>query len=196
VAMVGLIADAHRVARMGLTKSGQQIFLLGGGQAQLDGSEYLATRHRRLGQSPPPIDLEGEKALADLVVGLIEAGLVAIAHDVSDGGIAVALAEMAMAGAGCGCDVTLAADRRRDRALFGESGCRMLLAVDAEHAEAVSATAERAGVALLYLGKTAGTDVVIRDAGGAVVVRAPLTDLRTAWEETLPHIADGSFSGR
>ncbi|MEE8311822.1 MAG: phosphoribosylformylglycinamidine synthase subunit PurL [Candidatus Binatia bacterium] len=200
VAMVGLVADAERTAGIALADreapasadASLDVWLLGAGEPVLDGSEYLFVRHALTGDRPPPIDLAAETALVSLVVGLIEEGLAAAAHDVSDGGVAVALAEMCMAGAGMGCDVELDDAGRIDTTLFGESGARILLATRRPDADRVRTAARAAGVPARRLGSSGGERLVIRRTGeDSPLVNTAVQDLRASSEESLPAIAAG-----
>lgn len=196
VAMVGIVTDARCVARAGFDRSGDLVVLLGGGRAELEGSEYLAYRHAQRGDRPPAINLAAERATSLACVRIIEEGLARVAHDVSDGGIAIALAEMALEGPGIGCRVDLQTRDRVDSALFGESGCRILLAIDARALPAAELIATSEDVPLQVLGETGGDRLVIRLAGEAGIVGAidlGLAALRERREATLPLIAAGRY---
>ena len=193
IGMVGLVADANRTATIGFSAKGQVIYLLGGGKPTLAGSEYLMFRHRLAGEAPPDIDLTGERALCRVLADVIGQGIVRTAHDVSDGGLAVALAEMCLAGTGVGCDVEIEVADRTDNALFGESGCRALVAVDAAKAAALESAASKGRVPLRRLGTTGGTRLRIRVLGkaGRAPISVPVASLRDPWEAALPGIAAG-----
>jgi phosphoribosylformylglycinamidine synthase subunit PurL len=187
VALVGIAADARRTARAAFPGEGAAILLLGAGEPELNGSEYLAQRHGKTGDRPPAIDLSAERRLGELCSDLIAEGLVASAHDVSDGGLAVALTEMGLASR-TGCRVEIDARGRADVALFGESGCRILVAVDAAQAASLEARAASVGVACRRLGTSGGKSIRIA-AGGKVLVDANLEQLRQGWDATLPAIS-------
>jgi phosphoribosylformylglycinamidine synthase II len=194
VAMVGLAEDATCLATSGLRSSGQTILMLGDGVPQLEGSEYLWQLHDgRTGDRPPDLDLEAERRASELCRGLVAEAVVVSAHDVAEGGLAVALAEMCLAGRGTGCDVSVEISGRRDIALFGESGARILVACDARNAERVSGRAEEAGVGCRVLGRSGGENLRIRSADGTVLIDVAVADLREAWEGTLAAISDGSW---
>jgi phosphoribosylformylglycinamidine synthase len=196
VAMVGLAKDAGRIARTGFERADQLIVLLGGGRPELEGSEYLSYRHGLRGDRPPTLDLAAERATSLACVRIIEEGLARSAHDVSDGGMAVTLAEMALEGEGIGCRVDLRVPGRVDTALFGESGCRILLAIDAKALPAAELIATAADVPLVVLGETGGDRLAIRLAGDSSVVGGidlRLDALRKRREATLPLIAAGRY---
>ena len=196
VAMVGLIADPRAVATVGLGQEGQAIYLLGGGRPEFEGSEYLFQRHQLTGDRPPAIDLATERATSLVCVDLIASGLVTTAHDVAEGGLAVALAELCLAGAGPGLAVEIAGEGRADLALFGESGCRFLLAVDEDKVPAVERTVSTAGVPLRRLGTSGGPSLVVTTGNGTpsakTLVDIDLEELRRGWQQTLPQIASGA----
>jgi phosphoribosylformylglycinamidine synthase len=187
--MVGLVADAERTARAAFPGEGATILLLGDGEPELEGSEYLALRHGKTGDRPPAIDLAAERRLGELCCDLIAEGVTRSAHDVADGGLAIALAEMSLTSR-IGCRVDARMSGRADVALFGESGCRILLAVEPGAAAKVEARARAAGVSCRNLGTTGGERVTVRDgATGKILIDASLVQLRTGWEATLPAIA-------
>jgi phosphoribosylformylglycinamidine synthase len=193
VGMVGLIADATRTASVPFRAEGQVIYRIGSGRPVLDGSEYLFVRHRRTGDRPPEVDLAAERALCRVLADLIEAGLVRTAHDVSDGGIAVALAEMCLAGEGIGCDVSIEVDGRADVALFGESGARALVAVEAARAQELETAVSRARVPWRRLGTTGGNRLRIQADDGASpsLIDLAIETVREGWAAALPAIAAG-----
>jgi phosphoribosylformylglycinamidine synthase len=196
VAMVGIAADARRIARTGFARAGQLVVLLGGGRPELVGSEYLSHRHGLRGNRPPAIDLVAERATSRACVRIIEDGLSRTAHDVSDGGIAIALAEMTLEGEGIGCRVDLSIRDRLDTTLFGESGCRILLALDPKSLAAAEIIATAEDVPLVVLGETGGDRLVIRlvRAGDVLAgVDLTLAALRERREATLPLIAAGKY---
>src|SRR5690606_10167062 len=126
--------DVARRATMALKRDGDLIVRLGGGARTLGASEYLYRVHGIEGGSPPTLDLDQEAAVQAVVRELIATGLCDTAHDVSVGGLAVAVAEMAIAG-GRGAAVEVPSDdgaggRRSDEALFGEASATVLVAVE------------------------------------------------------------------
>ncbi len=95
---VGLIADAHRAVDLALKRDGDALILIGDTRGHLGASLYLREIEGREDGAPPPVDLAAERRNGDFVRGQIAAGHVAACHDLGDGGLLVALAEMAMAG--------------------------------------------------------------------------------------------------
>ena len=153
--VVGLIDELTSVPPGPDLHDGDAIVLLGHTEAELGGSEW-ASAHGLRGGTPPEADLGVAVTLHDFVRDLVVARAVHGVHDVSDGGLAVALAEMAVAG-GCGFDVTLASELVPALAWFSESASRVVVAVDPSTADALVDRARAADVPALRLG-TAGGD--------------------------------------
>jgi phosphoribosylformylglycinamidine synthase subunit PurL len=154
------------------------VILLIGDPGVIDGSEYLGRAEGR----PPEVDVAREVAGIELVIRAAEEGLLRSAHDVSGGGLAVALAESAIAG-GRGAKVRVGPGRRDDEVLFGEGGGRVLVTVAGEEAaDRMAAMAD--GVAVARIGTVGGEDLVIRV--GEREARLPLDEARAAHEGGLP----------
>ncbi|HEY6750382.1 MAG TPA: phosphoribosylformylglycinamidine synthase subunit PurL [Rubrobacteraceae bacterium] len=130
VGMVGIFEDVSRRATPSIEREGDVVVLVGDFRPVVDGSDYLEVAHGRVAGTPPVPDLTSEKAVADAVRRSIYAGVVDTAHDLSGGGLAVALTEMVLAGeAGIGAEVRLLSGRRQDVIVYGETGGCILLAV-------------------------------------------------------------------
>ncbi|HYF92762.1 MAG TPA: phosphoribosylformylglycinamidine synthase subunit PurL [Symbiobacteriaceae bacterium] len=132
IGMVGLHENVENAVTPGFKNGGDVIVLLGETKDELGGSEYLKAIHGQVGHDCPALDLELEKKLHKVVLTAINEGMVTAAHDVADGGLVVALAEMAMAAApdARGCQINVFANEGRlDGHLFGESQSRVLLTV-------------------------------------------------------------------
>ncbi|WP_244500913.1 AIR synthase-related protein, partial [Methyloceanibacter marginalis] len=178
---VGLIADIADMADPALKNDGDMLLLLGGGPGHLGQSIYMQVMEDRLEGAPPPVDLEAEKSTGDLVRGLIKAGAVSAVHDVSDGGVLVAVAEMALAG---NRGVTLEApppDMPAHACWFGEDQARYVVAIAPENADAIHKAAAVGEVPVRVLG-TVGGDVIALPGERPL----PLTTLRAAHEDWLP----------
>jgi phosphoribosylformylglycinamidine synthase len=194
VAMVGIVADARRTASVALKRAGDALFLAGDGIPELEASEYLHVVHGLTGDRPPALDLAAERRLAELCASLIEDALVDTAHDLADGGLAVALSEMCLAGRPMiGCEIELAAgERRDDLELFGESGARALIACGPDSSAALEDRARALGVSLRRIGTSGGERLVIRRAGRALVDEG-LDALAAGWLAAFGNIADGEY---
>ena len=178
---VGVVDDVEKIATVAFKRDGDALVLIGATKGWLGQSAYLATVCGREEGAPPPVDLVAEKRNGDFVRGLITSGIVDTVHDLSDGGLAVAVAEMALAG-NIGavlpeCPLPVPAHAY----LFGEDQGRYLLAVEPD------AVAD-----LLYSASAQGIDAAVIGVTGADSLTLPgdelvaLDDLRTAHEGWLP----------
>jgi len=172
---VGLMQDVNRMATVAFKREGDCVILIGETKGHLGQSIYLREIEGKEEGAAPPVDLAVEKRNGEFVRGLIEQGRVDTAHDLSDGGLLVALAEMALPrGIGAAIeDGTIAF-------LFGEDQARYLLAVPKSGAERILADAKSAGVPAVLLGRTAGDKIKIANAG------VSLADLKRAHEGWFP----------
>lgn len=193
VGMVGVLADAERHATSALRRDGDRLLLLGPLAGELGASEYLALIHGLELGSPPALDLELERRVQTAVIRAIESGRCDTAHDTSEGGLAVALAEMALAG-GKGARVSLAglqslpgwagrAGVRSDELLFGEAPSRVILSVRPTDVDYVSAIAAEESVPLHDLGVVAGQRLTIEVEDSGLDVA--LVELKERYEHAL-----------
>jgi phosphoribosylformylglycinamidine synthase II len=132
IGMLGLLHAKKDRMTLDFKKAGDTIFLIGESKNDISCSEYLYSWHRVRKSPAPYFDLEKEAAVQDAVMKLIREGLLESAHDVSDGGLFVCLAESAMP-RGLGFDVTTDDDIRKDAFLFGECQGRIVVSVDDQH---------------------------------------------------------------
>lgn len=186
VGVLGVLDDVRKRLRSGFEADNATVLLLGTTRPEFSGSAWADTVHGHLGGLPPQVDLTAEAALGEVLAEAAEQGLATSAHDLSDGGLAVALAESALRG-GKGARVDLDGDAFT--ALFSESGARALVEVAPENAAAVRALAERHGVPVTELGAVGGDALTIGHQGGTVEIA--LTDLRASYEAALPALMGG-----
>lgn len=133
IGMVGLIPDIDKICGQGWQKEGDVVYLLGKFEPRLGASEYLATIHNIIAGKPPQLDYTLEKQVQEACREGIRQGMVKSAHDVSEGGVAVALAECCISGK-LGCDVTLPSfDSRLDAVLFGELASLIIVSINPEN---------------------------------------------------------------
>ena len=205
VGMVGLVHDLAQVTGLAWKQPGAAIWLLGvpleacagPGSMALDdrltlaGSSYLECIHGLLTGRPPQVDLALEKAVQAFLRQAISAGLVACAHDLADGGLAVALAEACMA-SGLGASVEVPAGATRlDRLLFAEGGARILVGVAAEQAQAWQQALDQAGGAGLAipaqrLGQVQASAELVISQADQVLVQLPISELQKSYEQAIP----------
>ncbi|MEX1083355.1 MAG: phosphoribosylformylglycinamidine synthase subunit PurL, partial [Xanthobacteraceae bacterium] len=157
---VGLLDDFTKSATLAFKRAGEAILLIGGAPGWLGQSLYLRDICGREEGAPPPVDLAAERRHGDFVRGLIGKGLATAVHDISDGGLLVALAEMAMA-SGIGAQLDAPAGEATHAFWFGEDQARYILALRETDAAAVLAQAKSAGVPLRRIGTTGGTALAL-----------------------------------
>ncbi|MCC3376436.1 phosphoribosylformylglycinamidine synthase subunit PurL [Cohnella sp. REN36] len=184
VGMVGLITDLDHITTQEFKAEGDVLFLLGETKAEIGGSEFQYAVHGLTEGRPPEIDLEVEKALHGAVLGAIRQGLVASAHDLSEGGLAAAVAE-ATFGRGLGARVDFATNLRPDLALFSESQSRILLSAKPEQAEKLAAWMSAQDVPAQRLG-TVGGDRLTIAVNGHTAIDASVNEFRHEWKEAIP----------
>jgi phosphoribosylformylglycinamidine synthase subunit PurL len=158
---VGLLDDISIHATVAFKKAGETILLIGETDGWLGQSVYLRDICGKEEGAPPPVDLDVERRNGDFVRGLIRSGKTRTVHDCSDGGLAVALAEMAMAG-GIGAQIQLLpAGVPSHAALFGEDQARYIITLSEVEAMAVREDAAKAGIPVLRLGVTGGSALTL-----------------------------------
>jgi phosphoribosylformylglycinamidine synthase len=185
-----VLDDWERHALSWFTAPGRAIVLLGECREELAGSEWLALRRGLEAGAPPAVDLAHERRLHGLLAGLVAEGLAPTAHDVSDGGLTVALAEACFTGpAPIGARIRLADTIRPDALLFGEAPGRVIVATAAP--EAVLRRAREAGVPARAIGETGGERLVIGPPEGAAWIDAPLARLHARWANAIPRRLEG-----
>jgi len=191
IGIVGLLEHADRVLTRRFQGAGEVIVLLGEGRGELGGSEYLKVVHDLVRGMPPAVDLDAERALQGLVVALADARLLRSAHDCSDGGIAVALAECCFDTGGVGAEasiegVEVARDPRVNRvaALFGESASRVVVSVTTDVLASVLERAAAARVPARVIGQTGGNRLRIA-AAGRIEIDVEVDDAERTWASAI-----------
>jgi phosphoribosylformylglycinamidine synthase len=199
VGMVGLVKRLDRLVGLAWPKpsadaSGDQLVLLGmpldtaasDDRIGLGGSSYLQVVHGLCTGRPPRPDLSMEMQLQELLQAAIAAGLVSAAHDLSDGGLLVAVAEMALA-AGCGAQLEISStELPLQRLLFAEGGARVLVTVPAAELEAFAALSEARGFPQQSLGYVHAKEELQLRLAGEEVFSLDLKCLEKAYQEAIP----------
>ncbi|MCE2487551.1 MAG: hypothetical protein J4F42_18710 [Desulfurellaceae bacterium] len=198
VAMVGLLTDVGRRMTQWFKRPGDVIVLVGESLEELGASEYLAVMHDRVAGRPPQLNLEREKRLHQLCLDASAEDLLSSAHDVAEGGLAVALAEACISGpTALGAQVHLAGTGRPDAQLFGESQSRVLVSLAEAKLARLQTLAEAAELPCSVLGRVGGSVLELQvdaaeqssemtaaspPAGG---IRLPVTRLAHEWRTAL-----------
>ncbi|HEX7281735.1 MAG TPA: phosphoribosylformylglycinamidine synthase subunit PurL [Vicinamibacterales bacterium] len=182
--VVGLLDDASRTATRAFKRAGATVVLLGDNRGELGGSEYLATMHGKVAGQPPAIDLHREAALQRLIVKLIREQLIESAHDCSEGGLAIALAECTFDNGGIGVTANIAGEAAAafsvNAVLFGESASRIVISVDSARLDAVLSAATAAAIPAVEIGNTGGDRIRI-SVGGRSAIDSAVADAERAW---------------
>jgi len=204
IGVLGVLEDASRVLKIAFRNEGDVIVLLNGANAlematvgaryivplhkaarEFSSSEYSKTIAGIVSGEPPAIDLAAEKRLIDCLVVLASDGSAQSAHDISDGGIAVALAESCFASTELGARISLEEDASAEDALFGERGARCVVSVAPTKLAAVLATARQYGVGASEIGKVHLGGALRIEYKGMAVVDSPVDSLRSIWANSL-----------
>jgi len=184
--IVGLIKDYKKAVTPGFKKKGQAIVLLGENRNEIGGSEYLRVLFNEEKATPPVLDLKREKAVQELCLQAIEAGLIQSAHDISEGGLAVCLAECCVFSRDkMGCRIDLRDDLRPDALLFGESQSRIVVSVQASRLKKLLELAKKKKVPVAMIGRTGGRNVQIIWHGKRLI-NLPIKQVFNAWKDTIP----------
>ena len=182
---VGLLKDVTKMATVAFKRQNDVVILIGETRGHLGQSIYLREIEGKEEGASPPVDLAVEKKNGDFVRRLIQAGRVDTVHDVSDGGVAVAIAEMAMAG-GIGASVGQAEIAGAIPFWFGEDQGRYLIAAPFAEAEKIVAEARAATIFVAELGKTGGDALVIDGKDSVKIAK-----LRSSHEDWFPRFMAG-----
>ena len=177
---VGLLPDVSNVATIALKKDGERILLVGGHGSHMGQSIYLRDVLGREEGAPPPVDLDRERRTGDFIRQTIRSGLVTACHDLSDGGLAVALVEMALAGSR-GATISLENAEAPHVALFAEDQARYLVCTAPSDVNRFLKAAEVANVAVLSLGVVGARQLIVEG-----LASISLDELRSAHERWFP----------
>lgn len=185
IGMVGLVEDLNHLLRSSFKSEGEKVYLIGELNGELAGSEYLAMFEGLEAGALPELNLKDIKARLDFVLKINRAGLVLSAHDVAEGGLAVALAEMTKT---CGAEISIFTDDIL-RALFGERLGRIIISVSEENTKKVENMAAAENIPLVCLGKTGGDSLTIR-VNGEECLNTPVKKYREVYEGSLKKIME------
>jgi phosphoribosylformylglycinamidine synthase len=190
IGVVGLIEDASHVVSRTFKQSGDDVILLGESFGELGGSEYLKAVHGLVQGQPPVLDLDRERALIGFLVRASAEGLLQSAHDCSDGGAAVTIAECAFDTDGIGASIDLPASGSVAATLFGESASRVVVSATPANSARVMALAAELGVPARKVGRTGGARLTMT-VDGAAAIDCAVIDAERLWSGAL-----GSYFAR
>ena len=183
--VVGLLEDASKITTRPFKTVGSAVVLLGDNLGEIGGSEYLASIHNVVAGRPPALNLKREAALQALIVKLIRDGCIESAHDCSEGGLAIALAECTFDSGGIGVSADITAVQSVDgfavnATLFGESASRIVVSAASTHLDAVMRAAADAGVTAREIGRVGGDNIRL-SVNGTAAIDIPVRAAEAAW---------------
>lgn len=182
IGMLGILEDHKKSVNQYFKQEGDLVFLLGSECSEIDGSEYLKVIHGKIVGRPPRVDLHKELTLQKLLLELSDKQLLHSAHDCSDGGLLVCLAECCFLpdGINTGLNISYSPTVRRDAAFFGEMHGRIVVSLAPENAELFMSIVTRYDYGCILLGVTGGHEFTVQDFFSTRISR-----LRQAWEKEL-----------
>lgn len=182
IGMLGVMQDFRKACTQYFKHAGDQVYLLGTKSKNLGGSEYLKVIHNIVGGDIAPVDLVAEKALQDCILELINSDIVNSAHDLSDGGLAVALAECCFhPQRSFGLKAEFVIEQDEATAYFGESGANIIVSLNPASASDLEAVTAKHGIECIKIGVVTESEAfIINDA----IANCVLT-LREAFEQGL-----------
>jgi len=193
IGVVGLLEHADRVLGRRFRRAGDEVVLLGEGHGELGGSEYLKVEHGMVRGLPPALNLDVERSLQDLLVALAAEGLIESAHDCSDGGLAVTLAECCFDTGAIGADVSISRTGISQNetlntaaALFGESSSRVIVSARPGQVAAILDRAAAGNVPARVIGRVGG-DALRIAIDGQLVIEVAIDDAERAWTSAIEH---------
>jgi phosphoribosylformylglycinamidine synthase len=177
IGMVGLITDVEKHVTQWFKDDGDVIVLLGETREELGGSEYMKQVHGIVAGEPPKIDLDAESNLVRALLDASDRGILKSAHDLSEGGIALSLAESCFTPENTVCiTVELSGTIRGDALLFSESQARALVSLDDKNAGILKTITESNNVPMRVIGRVGGTGFLIKG-----LIDIPVSEARRAW---------------
>lgn len=180
VAMVGLLDNVEFIATPWFKDDGDLVVLLGSKLGEVGGSEYLKVVHGQVAGRPPRVNLTLERGVQRTCRKAVELGLLSSAHDVSEGGLAVALAEACFGDPGIGAVIELEPDGRPDDLLFGESHSRIVVSLREGNYRQLKVLASKENIPVTVIGTVGGSQLVIGN-----LVRTCVERLRNVWSTAL-----------
>jgi phosphoribosylformylglycinamidine synthase len=188
--MIGLLGSIDNVTRSTFENEGDSILIVGDTRDELGGSEYLATIHGIVAGQPPACDLDMERRAIDALLEAIDERVVASAHDCSDGGLAVALAESCIANVdnqlGADADLSTLAGLSARSVFFSETQGRYVLS--SPDPAAVERIMQRHGVPVMRVGVVTPRSSGFPDSFNDQMIESDIDSLSSAWHNAIPSI--------
>lgn len=190
VAVVGLIEDQSKVMTAGFKQAGDCIGLIGFTMEELGGSEYLKVLFDRNEGKPPVLDRKHEKQVQEFCLELIQKGLIQSAHDCSEGGLAIAVAESCFSAKeeALGATLELESTLRGDALLFGETQSRIIISFPEELTDQIEDLALSYPVDFSLIGKTGGSQFTV-SINGQEYIKQDIESAKEIWKTSLGRYA-------
>ncbi|MFY9558547.1 MAG: phosphoribosylformylglycinamidine synthase subunit PurL [Blastocatellia bacterium] len=192
IGMVGLVEDPRHVTTQWFKEQDRAIILLGLTANDLGASEYAMVMLGKMEGMVPRLDLGLERRVQEACLKIIQDGLVESAHDCSDGGLAVAIAESCFSSYGrnaVGCEVNLEGDLTPAALLFSETPSRILLSAANQNVDEILRRAQNHDVTARVIGRTTGHRLIIM-VNGEPVIDSRVADVESAWRDVLPQMLE------
>ena len=192
IAVVGLIENQKQIMTQGFKNSGDQIALIGFTMEELGGTEYLKIMFDRSEGKPPVLDRKHEKQVQDFCWELIQKGFISSAHDCSEGGLAIAVAESCFSYGGqtLGATLTLESTLRNDTLLFGETQSRIIISFPEKRTKEIEDLAMAFPADYSLIGKVGGSHFTVT-VNGKEVIKQEINFLKEIWKTSL-----GNYAGQ
>jgi phosphoribosylformylglycinamidine synthase len=188
IGMVGIVEDPRHITTQWFKSDNRAIILIGSTSNDLGASEYAVAMLGGLEGRVPQLDLDLERRVQDACLKIIQAGLVESAHDCSDGGLAVAVAESCFSSYrrdAIGCEVNLEGELSGAALLFAETPSRIVLSAPDSNVVQILAIAHELQVAAAVIGRTKGARLVL-SVNGEQVIDRPVAEVESVWRDVLP----------
>jgi phosphoribosylformylglycinamidine synthase subunit PurL len=185
IGMIGLIADQTKVMDLAFKGEGDEIYLIGSIEADIGSSQYLRIIHGVDHSSVPYFDLDEAHRLNKAVLECIKSSTINSAHDISEGGLMLAVLESCLAGM-VGCEITYSGAIRKDAVWFGEGQNRVLIGLTKENKHSFEETMKHYGLPFVKLGKVGGDSIIVETENLGLV-----SDFANVVANRLKHIMEG-----
>jgi len=192
IGMIGVIDNSRHIAPQWFKGEGRAVILLGKTANDLGASVYAGAMLGRVEGRVPELDLDLERRVQEVCLKIIQEELVESAHDCSDGGLAVAIAESCFSSyrrEAVGCEIKLEGELSSAALLFSETPSRIMISAIDQHVEAILALARENNVAASVIGRTKGERLVIQANGERIIDRA-VSEIESAWRGVLPRMLE------
>jgi phosphoribosylformylglycinamidine synthase len=192
IGMIGVIDNSRHIATQWFKNEGRAVILLGKTAGDLGASVYVSATRGRIEGRVPDLDLGLERRVQEVCLKIIQEELVESAHDCSDGGLAVAIAESCFSSyrrEAVGCDIRLEGELSAAALLFAETPSRIVISAIEQNVGAILGLAREHDVAASVIGRTKGEQLVIQVNGERIIDRN-VTEVESAWRGVLPRMLE------